>query len=224
MVGLVLANSAVHGIAPKKKAKRSSYQLSIGAHYALPTGDLSMSYLAVHGRQGDPSLEGFRHANSWATHTGLTWFRDLGKRRRFAAFAGIERYVRKSYAEGNYTFPDGNTRVTLRAWKTTDIETPIGAAFRTPFLNITAGVRVLWHYRQSDTAYDGDELLEVIGTASDTYKWKDGWCHPFIRVDHEFELGRRLRFGPHVGVERRGWKSERTNWWDFEVGVGLRLL
>ena len=43
-------------------------------------------------------------------------------------------------------------------------------------------------------------------------------------MGYEIPLSHKLRLAPYFGAERRFWKSSVTNWWDLELGIGVRLL
>lgn len=224
MMALASITSSAQG--QRRTPGRSSFSLSIGPHYSIPTGERTLPYTAIHGRQGDPTLEGFRYTPSFGYHGSLVWTYDFGKAFGFAGFLGCEWYTRADRLEGDHTFIDRSGRpvhISRRVWRSRDLQTPLGVVWSNPSISVMAGVRMLWHYAYVDIAYDGQERSGTMAKYARTYPWQRRGYYPFVRLGHEFTAGRKFRVGVYSGIERRGWSNDRTNWWDVELGVFIRL-
>lgn len=206
---------------PSKPKPRSSFVARLGLAYATPTGERTVPEIAVYGRQGDSTLSGFRKVGALGGRVGLEWwYRPMGHR-DLSILLGLEWYLRPRDLEGYYE--DEEMRITRRAKRTRDVDIPIGLAWQARRLRVESGIRVLWSYSQSDVAYDGRTKIVVVSTAKSLYPPKNRGYYPFIGVLYDLRLGEKVILSPCLGVERRGWKNEWTNWWDVEVGVAVRL-
>jgi hypothetical protein len=211
----------VQATGPRKTLPRSHIVARLGLNYAVPTGDRTVPDIAVYGRQGDSTLLGFRTVGALGARIGLEWWYRPSRHGNLAIMLGLEWYLRPGDLKGEYA--DEEMRITRRAVRNRDIDIPIGLAWRADRLRVEAGVRVLWSYSQSVVAYDGQTKVETISTAKNMYPPKDRGYYPFVGVLYDLRIGEKVILSPCLGVERRGWKNEWTNWWDVEVGVALRL-
>lgn len=223
LVLLLMVQTGLTGLAigPRKTEPRSHIVARLGLTYAIPTGDRTIPDLAVYGRQGDPTLNGFRSAGAMGGRVGLEWWYRPSRHGSLSILLGLEWYMRPWDLKGDYS--DASMHITRRAIRNRDIDIPIGLSWRSDRFSIEAGVRVLWSYSQSDVAYDGRTKIETVGTAKNMYPPKDRGYYPFVGVLYDLPLGEKIVLSPCLGVERRGWQNEWTNWWDLEVGVALRL-
>lgn len=156
---------------PRKTEPRSHIVARLGLTYAVPTGHLTVPDIAVYGRQGDPTLAGFRSTDALGARFGLEWWYTPIRKVPLSILCGLEWYLRPTDLEGFYT--NGSLHITRRAVRNQDIDIPIGIAWRGDRLRVEAGIRVLWSYSQSDVAYDGRTKIETIGTAKNMYPPKD---------------------------------------------------
>ncbi len=221
-----LASINVNAQGRQRTFHRSSFSFDIGLHYSVPTGERTLPYVAIHGRQGDPTLDGFQYEPSFGSHCALMWTYDFGSADGFGGFLGCELYTRSNQLVGDHTAigPSGTTHISRRVWRYRDIETPLGIVWRHPAVSVLVGIRMLWYYSYTDVAFDGRKRLETIAKYAGTYAGHDRGYYPFVRVGHEFKRGSNANIGVYTGIERRGWGSDRTVWWDIEFGVWVRFV
>lgn len=221
LLSIVLTGLIGHAIGPRKTESRSHIVARLGLTYAIPTGDQTVPDIAVYGRQGDSTLAGFRSKGALGGRVGLEWWYRPSRHGNLSFMLGLEWYLRPRDLMGYYE--DVEMRITRRAVRNRDVDIPIGLAWRADRFRIEAGTRVLWFYSQTDVAYDGRTKIETVSSAKNLYPPKNRGYYPFVGVLYDLRIGEKVVLSPSLGIERRGWKNEWTNWWDVEFGVALRL-
>ncbi len=204
-------------------AIQNRYIFSMGVNCAIPSGERGISDIAVYGKQGDSTLAGYVYQKSLNYGGSVIWCASIVPNRRWRITAGIEFCMRAEdlVAPKVRKDPNAYTLDDCRRLKDLDLEIPLALGYDFGVFGIRAGFRPIVWSSTRYIVYDGSEKLFSQELMNRVYLWPPVKFNPFVRVNYNYPVSNHISLVGWVGGERRGWKNERTNWWDIEFGVGL---